>query len=91
MKYPDEYAKLEVDPLDPRVADSESYGNFKTRVSKVFREVVESKELGTVAIVSHGGPIKFILKEFLDFEVGKIGNCDYFEIEVGENGELKIV
>ena len=90
VKYPDEYAKLEVDLLDPGVADSESYGDFKARVSKTFGEVVEGEESSTVAIVSHGGPIKFILKEFLDFEVSKIGNCDYFEIEVGASDELKL-
>jgi len=68
------------------VEGTETYEQFKNRIVKCFSEICNSN-YDTIAIVTHGGPIRCIFREILKLgELKKIGNGSIFELEKNGNG-----
>ncbi len=77
-KYP-EVVEAHKDPMNTD-SEGESYEDFKNRVIGTFK-VITSKDYKTIAIVSHGGPIKQILAYLKEEIPDKIGDGGVIEIE----------
>lgn len=78
-KYP-EAVELHKDPknTDP---EGESQTDFINRVTDAFK-VISSGNYGTIAVISHGGPIKLILKHLNQEIPDRIDDGGIIEIEV---------
>jgi len=85
-KFPDEVRKLASGDVNHNVAESEDYGHFKERILKSFEKLTDSGEYEGVAIMTHGGPIKCILRELLDVEPNEIPDCAVIELK--KNGPM---
>ena len=80
-KFPQEVEKLKVHPYLNYVTDSESYEDFVPRIVKAFEEIVANEEYETIAIITHGGPIKALFREFFQLgEFKEINDCAIIEI-----------
>ncbi|MDD4990067.1 MAG: histidine phosphatase family protein [Candidatus Pacebacteria bacterium] len=78
-KYP-EQAELLKDYKNT-IEGAESYENFKERIKKAFLEIT-NQNYNTIAIITHGGPIKCLFREFFKWgELKELGDCAFFEIE----------
>ncbi len=90
-EYPDEVMKLKKDSIRHHVKGSEDYDSFKKRVVDAFEKVTKEKKHSTIAIVTHGGPIRCILREVLrSGELETLNNCSIFIIDK-LNGRLSLV
>jgi broad specificity phosphatase PhoE len=90
-KYPSEVQKLADNPLHHHVEESEAYSPFKERVTKAFVEVTSDDAYSTIAIISHGGPIKCIIREVLKAgELKDLNDCAILEID-RIDGRYKLV
>lgn len=70
--------------------EGESYEDFKARVLAAFQAIIENNRYQTIAIFSHGGPIKLIYREL--FKQGELGDLgDYGILELEKNGELQFI
>jgi len=79
----------EVKDYRNQIEGAESYQDFVKRVKKVFTEVTNSAPFSTVAVVTHGGVIRTILREIFNAGEFDIADCGYAVLDV--NGqELKI-
>ena len=60
----------------------EGYEDFKNRVVNVFQKIADDTHYETVAILTHGGPIKCLARETLGLgEIPDIGDCGFRVIE----------
>jgi probable phosphoglycerate mutase len=90
-KYPEEVEKLEKDEIRHNVAQSEDYESFKKRIVNAFERILNNNKYGTVAIVSHGGPIRCIVREVLKLgEIKHLKDCEILEIK-GDGNKLSFV
>ena len=72
------------------VKGAETYKHFKNRIIKSFSKIISDK-FETIAIVTHGGPIRSIFREILKLgEFEKIGNGAIIELEK-RGSELSVV
>lgn len=78
-KYP-EVVEAHKDPpnTDP---EGESYDDFRNRVLETFQKITK-KEYNTIAVVSHGGPIKQILAHLGENIPEKIGDGGIIEVNI---------
>jgi len=84
-KYPKEVEKLEKDEIKHNIKNSENYELFKKRILNAFEKISNSDHY-TVAIISHGGPIKCITREILKLgEFKHLGDCAILEIKKEDN------
>ncbi|MFA5763431.1 MAG: histidine phosphatase family protein [archaeon] len=84
-KFLSEVEKLKKHSYKNYVTDSESYEEFVPRIITAFEEILKT-EKATIAIITHGGPIKAIFREFLQLgEFKKLGDCAVIEIEKDEH------
>ena len=75
---------------DNVVEGSETYKNFKERVIKCFFDIT-NQSFESIAIVTHGGPIRCIFREILALgEFEKIGNGAIIELKK-EGSTLSVV
>lgn len=65
---------------DVSIDGVESYEGFRKRVVDCFSEIVET-DYDAIALVTHGGPIRCILREAGVGEYKKIGNGAIIELE----------
>jgi broad specificity phosphatase PhoE len=79
-KFPEELEELQGNPIYHKLPHSEEYYGFAKRVINAFNQVSET-EYETIAIVTHGGPIKAIFRELLGFEIEGLCDCAIIEIE----------
>ncbi|MEI6650768.1 MAG: histidine phosphatase family protein [Candidatus Moraniibacteriota bacterium] len=71
---------------DMVVADAESYAHFRIRVENAFSGILKS-DYHMIAIVTHGGPIRCIVREVLKLgELERLGNGAIIELEANETG-----
>jgi TP53 regulating kinase and related kinases len=86
QKYPDQVMLLEKGIMHS-VKDSEGYNPFKKRVINSFIEITNEESYSSIAIVSHGGPIRCIIRELLKIgEMQALGDCAMITIEkVGDS------
>ena len=86
-KYPEQVRMLKDIRSTPEGA--EPYDDFKERILGALKVATDSG-LGTVAIVTHGGPIKCLLMErFKRHELGDMADCGFFELDYSK-GKLSI-
>jgi len=71
------------------IEKAENYNSFKKRIEDAMVNVLNSS-FNVIAVVSHGGPIKVIFREVLNFGEVQAENCSFAELE-NNDGELKIV
>lgn len=87
-KYPSQVALLK--DFQSNAENGEPYDNFANRVTRSFNKIINSK-YDQVAIISHGGPIIFILRELLGRrDVDFLADCAVIELEK-KNGRLDIL
>jgi broad specificity phosphatase PhoE len=68
------------------VEDVETHEHFLDRITRGFDEVHKSN-YDTVAVVTHGGPIRCFVREILKLgELKRIGNGSIIELEVDVTG-----
>ncbi|MFA7252670.1 MAG: histidine phosphatase family protein [Candidatus Paceibacterota bacterium] len=84
-KYPREVELLK-DRLNT-IEGAESYEDFSNRIMAVSRKIIEDSNYKTIAIVSHGGLFRVLLRDILKWgELKEIGDCSILELEkVGNN------
>ena len=85
QKYP-----KEVELLKSRfntIDGAESYDDFSKRISEVFATLVRDSLHTSIALVSHGGPLRVLFRDILKWgELKEIGDCSFVELEKqGEN------
>ena len=86
-----EVEKLSIDPINHEITDSESYDFFKQRVMIGFQDIIEkSKDHDIIAIITHGGPIRCLLREILDLELSYLGDCAVIELKIID-GKIDLV
>ena len=69
---------------DEAIEGVESYRQFKDRIIHCFNQILDSG-YHTIAIVTHGGPIRCIFREILKLgELKRIGNGAIFELKKEE-------
>ena len=67
------------------VRDSENYDPFKKRVTSAFEEITNNAKYDTIAIITHGGPIRCIVREVLKAgELSEVYDCAI--ITINKNG-----
>lgn len=70
------------------IEGAESYEASSARVEDAFRKIVaeaEEKHRDTIAIVSHGGPLRILFRDILKWgEIENIGDCAYALLEKAE-------
>lgn len=79
----EEYRKLGELLVDRKnaVKGAETYEHFKDRIMRCFSKITSDK-FETIAIVTHGGPIRSIFREILQLgEFKNIGNGAIIELE----------
>lgn len=83
MKLYPEQADLLSDPKS-MITGSEEYDIFKERVLKGLEHITRL-DFGTIAIVTHGGPIRLVFREILEKgEIENIPDCSFFVLDVTE-------
>ena len=75
LKYPNEVKRLEGGFNHPLVTDSESYPDFSKRVIESFWGITGNPEYSTIGIVTHGGPVRCIIREIL--KLGEVKGIDF--------------
>lgn len=71
--------------INHNVEGSENYSPFRDRVLSAFNKASKGEE-PTIAIITHGGVIKCIVRELLKLgELGEISDCAIFTIETDGN------
>ncbi len=79
-KYPD-LVELLKDKLNT-IEGAESFQDFLDRFVNVFKKIVTESQSHTIAIVSHGGPVRVLYRDLLQLgELTFIGDCAVLEID----------
>lgn len=72
------------------VEGAESYQDFKIRVSRALERIFNSGH-NVVAIVTHGGPIRTVFREKLEYGEIDVEDCANVELEYETTGNLSIL
>jgi broad specificity phosphatase PhoE len=80
----------EVEMLKDRLSTiegAESYENFSKRISNAFESIVENSKYDSVAILSHGGPLRVLFRDILKWgELKEIGDCSFVKLHKYNDG-----
>ena len=93
-KYPKDYSRWLDDPESIAIKDSESLQGLKERVGRFVKEVVRRNTGKTIAIVTHGGPIRVVLQNVLSGDALtsiRVRPASVSILEYGPQGALPIV
>lgn len=72
------------------IEGAESYQDFSERVMKGF-DAILSSEHEAVAIVTHGGPLRVLFRDYLKWgELREIGDCCFVELE-GRGKDIRFI
>jgi probable phosphoglycerate mutase len=80
-RFPDEVKALKARTHLTNVKGSETYDNFRTRILVAFKKTI-SENTQDYAILTHGGPIRCIMRELYKKEISDIEDCAIIEIKV---------
>ncbi|MFA6476458.1 MAG: histidine phosphatase family protein [Candidatus Paceibacterota bacterium] len=84
-KYPEMALALK-DRLNT-IEGAESYQDFSDRLVQAFDEIVSLPGLNTIAIVTHGGPVRVLFRDLLKWgELSEIGDCAWVGLEKKADG-----
>lgn len=86
-KYP-EIAELVKDKFKT-VEGGEGYKDFGKRVTEAFAEITNSDHQ-TIAIISHGGAIRYIFREILNKGEIDVDDCGFAELKI-VNGKPELI
>lgn len=86
-KYPDLPEKFK--DYRNTIAEAEAYAPFLDRVNRAIQKIADLN-LDTVAVVTHGGPIKAILRQIEYSFDYKLENCAFAELEV-KAGKVTVI
>lgn len=90
-RYPDEVEKLKKDKIRHHVTGSEDYDSLRSRVLGAFESILDDDGYDTIAIISHGGPIGCIFRDYLKLgEIEQLGDCAICELEKSK-GKLRLI
>jgi len=78
-KYPDQIELLADE--HSTFEGGEDYASFGQRITETLKKI-DTGKYQTVAVVTHGGPIRYIFREILKEGEIEIGDCAYAKIEV---------
>lgn len=78
QKYPDQVKLLAEERST--VGGGEDYRTFGQRITSVLNKVTGNKKYKTVAVVTHGGPIRYIFREILKEGEIEISDCAYAKL-----------
>jgi len=84
-KFPEEVEELEGNPIYHKIPNSEDYYDFAKRIIDVFNEISDGEQ-ETVAIITHGGPIRVIFRELIGFEIEGLEDCAVIELNKDGDG-----
>ncbi|MFH0739843.1 MAG: histidine phosphatase family protein [bacterium] len=86
-KYPQEAELLK--SYKNTIEGAETYEHFTERITNAFLELA-NRNYDVIAVVSHGGPIRCLFREFFKWgEIKELRDCALFEIEkTGDKFEL---
>lgn len=80
-RYPFQVEQLETG-IRHKVDNSENYDLFKKRVVQAFEQILDNRNHDSIAIITHGGPIKCIVREVLELgELSELGDCAIITLE----------
>lgn len=69
------------------IEGAESYEAFSQRIIVAFEQVTRDSRYKTIAIVSHGGPLRVLFRDILAWgEIKDIGDCAFVELEKSKDG-----
>lgn len=84
QKHPEQVEMLK-DRLQT-IEGAESYEDFEKRIHDVFDTIVSDTSHTSIALVSHGGPLRVLFRDILKWgELKSIGDCAYVELEKNDN------
>lgn len=84
-KYPKEVEMLK--DRSNTITGAESYEDFSKRVGEAFQSLIEKSEHNSIAIVSHGGPLRVLFRDILKWgELKEIGDCSFVELQKYDDG-----
>jgi len=86
-KYPEVVAVLS--DYRNTIEGAESLGVFEERIKETI-EVISKTNYGTIAIVTHGGPILTVLRGIEDVPDYKIEDCGFAELSV-DGGKMTVL
>lgn len=67
--------------------EGESYEKFSARILSAFDKIIRENPEGNFLIVTHGGPIKCILREKLNLpQLTELGDCAFIKIDSSDGG-----
>lgn len=93
--YPDVYKIWLNNPANAKIPDGENLHNFAKRVKGSFNKIFKQNMKKTVALVTHGGPIKIVLLKILNQDLDKFWDIqqDLAALNIIEfrNGTAKVV
>jgi probable phosphoglycerate mutase len=72
------------------IPQSESYEQFGERIQKAFDSITKLP-YKTVAILSHGGPISFTVREILKLGDVVIKDCGFVELEKNDSHNFSVI
>lgn len=75
-KYPELYRKWIDNPRKGKTPDGEGLKDLSRRVEKKISEIISRNEGGTIAVVTHSGPIRIVLCKALKFGLKKFWRID---------------
>lgn len=79
-KYPRQ-AELLKDRLNT-IEGAESYEDFSKRITLAFEKIIGNKKYKSIAMVSHGGPVRVLFRDILKWgELKEIGDCCFVELD----------
>lgn len=84
-QFPEEVEELKEDPIYHKIPNSEDYYAFAERIINAFNKIAEGEE-ETVAIITHGGPIRVIFREVIGFEIEGLADCAMIELQKEDDG-----
>ncbi len=73
------------------IEGAESYEDFSKRVMGAFDKLINTNKERTIAVVTHGGPLRVLFRDYLKWgELKEIGDCCFVEIEMKDKEFLII-
>jgi broad specificity phosphatase PhoE len=86
-QFPDEVKKLGDE--NATLTDGEDYESFGKRVRAALAKI-EAGEYSDIAVITHGGPIRYIFREILKQGDIEIGDCAYAKLS-NDNGAYALL
>lgn len=92
QKFPMEVEELEANNPYHHVKDSEDYYSWAERLLEKFNQIIQKEfeeEVQSIALITHGGPIRAIFREILGFEIEGVKDCAIVKLDYdGEGYEI---